>query len=207
MAEAWGLLRADGTYSYQAYLEAVRTVGSTANGVLGLRIMWGTMDEVTEQLAPLHPHHARSPRALLEQAFGRLGFIYLWRDDILAQAISLYRAEKTDYWHSTEGPTPPSAPEFDFDEIQTRIELLHQHNQAWRAWFGAAGVEPLSVRYEDLEVDPQGCTRQILRSLGIARPGHVQLAAPNQRLADSTTHAWKERFSACLADGTMTTVD
>lgn len=206
-AEEWGLPCADGAYSYAAYLEAMRKAGSTANGVLGLRIMWGTLDEVIEQLARLYPHHADCALALLEQAFGRIGFIYLWRDDMLSQAISLYRAEQTDYWHSTEGPKPANVPQYDFDEIQKRVELLDQHNQAWQAWFREVGVDPLPVRYEDIDVDPERCTREILQFLDIELPINAQLNAPNQRLADSTTYTWKERFRTHLADERMKTVN
>ena len=194
-AEYWQIVRPDGTYTFADYLSATRMAGRTENGLLAIRIMGGTLEEMTAELGQLYPHLANDDLGLLEEAFGHLKFIYLRRKDVLAQAISLYRAEYTDYWHSIEGEAPAEQPTYDFDKIKARVDMLHAHNAAWQNWFRAVGVEPLTVQYEELSADPVGMTERVLQFIGVELPNDARLEAPNQRLADETTRLWMDRFT------------
>jgi LPS sulfotransferase NodH len=100
-AARWGIASpSDGTFSYADYFRAAIAGGSTANGVFAARIMWGTLDEVAN-LAPVYPDHPGSEAGLLNAAFGRTRFVYLRRGDVVAQAVSLLRAEQTGVWFET----------------------------------------------------------------------------------------------------------
>jgi LPS sulfotransferase NodH len=57
-----------------------------------------------------------SERELLEQAFPELRYIWLWREDTLAQAVSFSRALQTREWISPQRPV--REPRFDFEHIQ-----------------------------------------------------------------------------------------
>ena len=70
--------------------------------------------------------------AVLEAVFGRLRFVHLNRHDVVGQAISLYRAEQTDYWHSTQPQEPKQAAAYDFQEISERVDSLRNDDAAWR---------------------------------------------------------------------------
>jgi trehalose 2-sulfotransferase len=133
--------------------------------------------------------------ALLEKALGKLKFIHLYRNDLIAQAISLYRAEQTGYWHTVEGQKPKQPPVFDFEAINSRREMLEQHNIAWQNWFQKVGVQPLAINYEALSADPVTTTRSVLEFLELELPHYKQLQAVNQKLADETTVAWIEQFT------------
>ena len=109
-----------GTFEYVAYLDAVRNRTATPNGVVGLRVMWGTLDEILRELRGNDDD--RSDVAVLEAAFGRLRFVHLNRHDVVGQAISLYRAEQTGYWHSTQPQEPKQAAAYDFQEISERVD-------------------------------------------------------------------------------------
>jgi trehalose 2-sulfotransferase len=194
-AEGWRILSYDRTYSFSDYLIAARAAASTENGTIGIRVMWGTLEEITADLARLYPHLVGNDLALLEQAFGELKFIYLYRNDVIAQAISLYRAEQTGYWHTVEGQKPKQPPKFDFDEINSRREMLEQHNLAWKNWFQKVDVKPLALSYEALSADPVESTKSVLDFLGLELPHYRKLEAVNQRLADETTEAWLEEFN------------
>jgi trehalose 2-sulfotransferase len=194
-AEGWRILRPDGSYSFSDYLIAARAAGSTENGTIGTRVMWGTLEEMTAELGQLYPHLANDDLALLEKAFGKLKFIHLYRNDLIAQAISLYRAEQTGYWHTVEGQKPKQPPVFDFEAINLRREMLEQHNIAWQNWFQKVGVQPLAISYEALSADPVATTKSVLEFLELELPHYKQLQAVNQKLADETTVAWIEQFT------------
>jgi trehalose 2-sulfotransferase len=197
-AEGWRILNENGTYSFSDYLIAARGAASTENGTIGIRVMWGTLEEMTAELGQLYPTLVGDDLGLLEQAFGKLKFIYLYRNDVIAQAISLYRAEQTGYWHTVEGQKPEQPPAFDFDAINLRREMLEGHNVAWKNWFQKVGVQPLAVSYEALSADPIGSTKSVLEFLGLELPHYKKLTAVNQRLADETTVTWLEQFNKHL---------
>jgi trehalose 2-sulfotransferase len=197
-AEGWHILNNDGIYSFSDYLVASRGAASTENGTIGIRVMWGTLGEMTAELGQLYPYLVGNDIALLEQAFGKLKFIYLYRTDVIAQAISLYRAEQTGYWHTVEGQKPEQPPTFDFEAINSRREMLEAHNLAWQNWFQKVGIQPLAISYEALSANPVGSTQSVLEFLGLELPHYKKLTAVNQRLADETTAMWIEQFTKHL---------
>ena len=189
-ASEWGLL-GRGTLEYAAYLDAVRNRTATPNGVVGLRVMWGTLDEILGELRSNDDD--RSDVAVLEAAFGRLRFVHLNRHDVVGQAISLYRAEQTDYWHITQPQEPKQAAAYDFQEISERVDSLRNDDAAWRDWFRSEDIAPLSVSYEELDAEPVRTAGQVLEYLGLPTAGHA-MSAPSRKLADETTRRWRERF-------------
>jgi len=201
-ATTWGIPRApDGRFTFADYLRGALTAGRSANGVFAARIMWGTMEEVVNNLRDLYADHASTDRDLLTRAFGPTRFISVRRRDVVAQAVSRARAEQTNVWHIIgDGPAvqPAPAPQYDFAQIRTYTQEIDAHNQAWTAWFWTNGVQPHRVWYEDLAAAPVATTHAILAFLQLAVPPHVRISANNQRLADATSAAWIARYQADL---------
>jgi LPS sulfotransferase NodH len=196
-AARWGIASpSDGSFSYADYFRAAVAAGSTANGVFAARIMWGTMDEVTANLASVYPEHVGSDLGLLSAAFGRTRFVYLRRGDVVAQAVSLLRAEQTGVWFETarERKEPEGEPSFDFGQVRERVRLIEDHNAAWDEWFASAGIEPCLVQYEDLDADPLRIARGVLGFLGLAPPAGSGIAVRHRRLADEVNARWIEDY-------------
>ncbi|WP_433445281.1 Stf0 family sulfotransferase [Nonomuraea sp. CA-141351] len=196
-AERWGL---PGTAGYDDYVRAALATGRTGNGVFGAKLMWGTLDQVVAKLGTAHPDLAGQDVPLLERAFGRTRFVYLRRDDVLAQAVSWLRAEQTGTWYvggngeiggATTGEREPG---YDADGIRALIEQIDEHNAAWEEWFASHGVRPYRVRYEDLDADLAGVTRRILGFLGLDLPEGHAIAPRHRRQADDLNAAWIERY-------------
>ncbi|MER7334163.1 MULTISPECIES: Stf0 family sulfotransferase [unclassified Micromonospora] len=208
-ADRWRLPRtADGGVDYAAYVRAALTAGRTDNGVFGAKLMWGTLDEVVAKLAPLHPDLGGDDVALLQRAFGRTRFVFVRRDDVLAQAVSWLRAEQTGTWFvGGNGEISGAAgngrpPRFDADGIRHFLATIREHNAAWEAWFGRWGIRPHPVRYEDLVGDMAATTNGILHFLGLDVPkGGRPVVARHQRQADELNRQWIWRYRAETADG------
>jgi trehalose 2-sulfotransferase len=202
-AARWGIARSPGGgFSYADYLEAALAEGRTANGVFAARIMWGTLEEVVGKLATIYPDSSGSDLVLLERAFGRTRFVYLRRQDAVAQAVSWLRAEQTDVWFRADRPgraQPEQEPRFDPGRIRELVRLIDEHNAAWREWFDSAGIRPHQVRYEDLDGDPVGVTRGILGFLGLELPPGREIQVGHVRLADQLNADWIERYTATNA--------
>ncbi len=197
-ALGWGLERSsEGHFLFADYLRSAITAGRSKNGVFAARIMWETLEEVANNLVKLYPSAAGNDLDLLNRAFGHTRFIYLQRTDVIAQAVSLLRAVQTDVWHVTDDSKAAHSrtePEYDFDLINGYVRELKAHNRAWKSWFGKTGIEPHSIRYEDLEKDPVGVTSQVLNFLGLEPLKAHHSEASNRRLADSLNREWMERY-------------
>ncbi|MGS2614895.1 Stf0 family sulfotransferase [Micromonospora sp. LZ34] len=207
-ADRWRLPRdAAGGVDYAEYVRAALAEGRTDNGVFGAKLMWGTLDEVVAKLASVHPDLAGKDTALLSRAFGRTRFVFLRRDDVLAQAVSWLRAEQTGRWFvggngEISGAAPGGgAARYDAAGIRHFIETIREHNAAWAAWFASWGIEPHVVRYEDLDADMVATTHRILAFLGLDRPaGAGAVVARHQRQADAVNREWIRRYRAEVAD-------
>ncbi len=98
------------------------------------------------------PSGRRSDLAVLEDAFGALRFVHLRRCDVVGQAVSWARAEQSAYWQN--GDEVRAQPRLDLAQLDNLVGTIRDHNVAWRSWFAAEAVEPLSVEYEFLATDP-----------------------------------------------------
>jgi trehalose 2-sulfotransferase len=135
-ATKWGIVRSsDVGFEFTDYLQATISAGQCENGVFATRIMWGSMEEVIDELGKAFPDIADCRLKLLNRAFGCTQFIYLQRRNIVAQAVSRLRAEQTNIWHITSGAEsvqPTQEPQYDFGQIQAFVQEINEHNNAWR---------------------------------------------------------------------------
>lgn len=202
-AVPWGLLHsAGGSFSYADFVRAAIAAGKTENGVFAARIMWGTLEEVVDKLGDEYPDLIGADLDLLTRAFGPTGFVYLRRDDVIAQAVSWLRAEQTGVWHEADLSLQGDGqvPQFDADKIHELVQLVNEHNAAWQEWFTSVGVTPDQVRYEDLVADPVGVTRGILDYLGLELPPGHEIRARHRRLADDLNTQWIARYRGAVRD-------
>ncbi|MGW4498725.1 Stf0 family sulfotransferase [Micromonospora sp. NPDC004336] len=209
-ADRWRLPRtADGGVDPADFVRAALAAGRTGNGVFGAKLMWGAQDELTARLAAIHPDLAGDDVALLGREFGRSRFVFLRRDDVLAQAVSWLRAEQTGAWfvggngEISGAAATGRAPRFDADAIGRLVETITEHNAAWEAWFAARGIRPHAVRYAELAADMVATTRGILDFLGLDVPAGAahRIVARHARQSDDLNRQWIRRYRAESARG------
>lgn len=205
-AEEWGLPGPDSMsrrdYDF-AYLEAANRVGKGGTRIFGLRLMRENLRDLSAILDRIHPG-LPSDTARFEKAFGRTLFIHLSREDKLAQAVSLVKAEQTGLWHiapdgsELERLAPPRDPEYDFERIGRQLAELESYDTAWNSWFSAQGIVPLRVGYETLSADPAATLVRICKTLGIEPPDVGTVKPGVAKLADETSREWMRRYRADL---------
>ena len=126
-------------------------------------------------------------------AFPAPVFVRLHRRDLLAQAISLYRARYGSQYHAH---TPPArAVAYDGAAIGQMMRELVLSRARWELYFGGIGVTPLAIAYEDLAADPMAAVQAIGRYAGMqVAPGEV--AIPLRKQHDDISETWRQRFLA-----------
>jgi trehalose 2-sulfotransferase len=201
-AERWGLPRrnnmSDAGYS-AAYLKAAIKAGKGGTEVFGLRLMSENLADLSALIDKIFPQ-LRSDKARLETAFGNVLYIHLAREDKLAQAVSMVKAEQTGLWHIAPDGTeierlaPPKDPEYDFDRIARKVAQLEQYDAAWVSWFDQEGIAPLRVCYERLSTNPADVLTFICDALGVPAPDPNSVRPGVAKLSDETSSDWLRRY-------------
>ena len=172
--------KASSPTDYIAKLLARRT---SRNGVFGMKA---------------HFHHfeafLKEYPALLE-VLSPTTYIYISRQDRIAQAVSMAKALQTDAWTSRmeEGPKPVLV--YDREMIAHCLVDIERQDLTWRRWFETHNVTPFQVTYDDLTADAAGVVRSIVEFLGVQNDERDEVdVPPAKKQADETNQEWIERF-------------
>lgn len=114
-------------------------------------------------------------------------FVYLYREDMLRQAVSEHFAQLTGRWGIDDTVTTPpvSSPNFfDHDAIDRALEDLSEQDRGWRLFMARHGAVPMSISYEKLCEDPFAFVVAVARRLGIdpatLRQGYTEAASASE---------------------------
>ena len=133
-----------------------------------------------------------SDREVIEGVFPAPRFVWITREDTLAQAVSWWKAMTSGKW--TDGRPVTGAPRFDADGITGRLRAIERESESWRGWFEGNGVEPLRVTYEELVVDPTGVARRVLELVGVEVPDGFAVFPGTEQQADAVNEEWIRRY-------------
>lgn len=195
-AEDWRIARPRDGRIDEAYVRAALAAGRTSNGVFGGRVMAETLPELIGDLAA-DSASAVTDLELLSAHFGRLRFVHLRRRDVVAQAVSWAKALQTHYWHPGEAVEPGGRdPHYDEELIGRLVAAIEKFEADWALWFGANGIVPCRVVYEELAADPLRTAHTVLDCLGLHVPPGRRLVIGHRRQADHVNADWVARFRA-----------
>jgi LPS sulfotransferase NodH len=202
-SEEWG------TRDYVEYHEHILAADTTPNGVFGTKVH-GAQMLLFLRLASGKPWlHYEDRHAVVEQWFPDPTYVWLRRRDRVAQSVSWVRARQSHiWWDSDVDPAPPigtpdpGSVRFDFEAIDRSIDSLSRWDAEWRTFFDAAGIEPVTVWYEDLIGDSRGCVDRVLGAVGVSANDAKQRSdtekvnglAGFRKQGDETSVAWENRF-------------
>src|SRR3954468_14537551 len=84
----------------QTYLARVYEAGTTPNGVFGAKLMWTYFDDALQKLAAARGGDRLTDHALLSALFPRLRYVWIFREDVVAQGVSWAKAELSGEWYT-----------------------------------------------------------------------------------------------------------
>ncbi|MDU8927464.1 Stf0 family sulfotransferase [Alisedimentitalea sp. MJ-SS2] len=193
-AEEWKVDRND----FPAFLAAAIRQGRGANQTFACRLMYDTQQELLKELQSAFGPH--TDPELLAHAFGQADFVFLERSNKVAQAISYYRAASGGLWHRNADGSILEAtsalnsepPEYDYDAINTYLNIVKTDARLWRDWFTLHDIAPIKINYEDLSQNPEGAATDLLTRLERSPTAPIRIGTA--RLADELNLAWETRF-------------
>jgi trehalose 2-sulfotransferase len=199
-AEEMGVPLAAGAAGFdRAYLAAVLKAGRGDTGVFALRLMWDAVAPLSERLDRLFPDLA-TDALRFERAFGPVTYLYLSREDKVAQAVSRLKAEQTGLWHvaadgsDRERSGPPRSAVYDAERLSTFIAEVARDEAAWERWFSAQRIAPFRLTYDQLAADPRAVLARVLTALGLDAARAAGVAVRTSRMADAESLAWVARY-------------
>lgn len=120
-------------------------------------------------------------------------YIYINRNDLLAQAISFEIASQTNSWISFQNKT--CEPLYQFDSIYNRILDLKSEKHNWDKFFIKNEISPIYICYEDLLDKPQLSVKTIFKEFNLPHTGiNLDFAHMPKKQITSINSDWKERF-------------
>jgi trehalose 2-sulfotransferase len=184
---AWGVS------SWREYLDRVLEEGTGPTGVFCTKLMWGYLGAVLFELRRLSRTYDEDDLAVLRSFFPEPSFVWVRREDVVAQAVSWAKAVQTGQWASFQ---PVQAePAFDFEQIDGLYHVARVHDGAWARWFATHGVDPLRVVYEQLAAEPRAVVEDVIARLELKRsPGAGDPPKELERQADAVNLDWAERY-------------
>ena len=182
------------------YLDAIVAEGRGATDLFSMRVMWPSVATIREALGVAFPD-ATSDAGRIAAAFGTPLYLFVEREDKMAQAISRIKAEQSGLWHrAADGSVREQggeyrAPEYDAARIRESIAETTGHEDEWRNWFARESIAPMEMTYEELAGDPAAAVCRLM--LALERDASVadRVAPRTSKLADATSLAWAERYA------------
>lgn len=145
--------------SFDDFIRHLPNNHSTENGVFATKLSWDQLYFLTR--IEVIPRLIKQPE-----------FIYIIREDIAAQALSLLVAEQTGQWKSNwnsgiNGKVNPDS--ISDEDIIEGIQKIQRFQSQFEHYFSTFQLQPYRVYYEQLMQQPEVIVAQILRYLGIYR--------------------------------------
>jgi trehalose 2-sulfotransferase len=166
----------------EAQLAEIPRLGSSANGIYGLKIFGEQFDAV------------KSTR--WAERLPSLAFVHLERRDLLGQAISHVRAVQTQQWTSSSPAKAEAA--YDRELINAALVKAAREQTRWRYYFARNGLPVLPLVYEDVVQAPQETVEAVGRLIGLSETPRVNMEQFGELAIqrDAQSDEWRARFLA-----------
>jgi trehalose 2-sulfotransferase len=126
--------------------------------------------------------------------FPRMRVIYLDRKDVIAQAVSMFRAETSGLWHQraeeTDQPIQGLDDKFDLALICEIMANLEREKRDWEQFFATEAITPIRVFYEAFAQDTSQTLQFISKQMRLDLHPEIGAEVGYKKLADALTDEW-----------------
>lgn len=191
--------------SYDDLRERLWQIGCSDNGVFAIKYHHSAdlhallFNEICE-LRGIDPQGIEKPESVWEDLFPNSKHIYLSRRNKVRQAVSWWKAIKTEQWHVRPKESRIKLDADFYEQHYDFAALSHLYHQiimkecATESYFALHNIQPHTVIYEDLCRDYQGELNKILRYLGFEYQQKESRHTYFTRTSDQGSELWVERF-------------
>lgn len=195
------------------HIADIQNIGTTPNGVFGVKIMASQMDAMMMRLRLIPGMEQASLAEALGKVFSNPKYIYLSRADKIAQAVSYAKAIQSGLWYWIDlhdfvdearrimmeesikkASTRPL--NYDFEQIAWCLKSIKEEEASWEEFFLDSGIEPLRLVYEELERNAEAELLRLLTYLGISgiSANPLRQRITHKILRNYINIEWAQRF-------------
>lgn len=170
------------------YLRHVFRALKSANGVSGIKTSWFQFQNFGAAL---------QNRTIINS----FRYVYLTRQDLCAQAVSLYKATESKVFHTNIKHTDDALEklrslQYDYQKICDWYDHIVAQQDGWQRFFSSTNITPLQITYEEIEHDVSTVVRGIGEFLGMGHyQGKVSGESIFKKVSDTRNLEWARRFS------------
>jgi len=195
----WGVpaCPVQGAGQLRAFLLECFEQSRSPNGVGGWKLMMTHVEQLARRL-----DGSGDPAHVVELVSEDCRFVFLYRADLLGQAISIVRAMNTQCWDSGSQAEFRGLEIFDPHEALARCERLQAANQQWRRLLADTGDRYLELTYEQLTEDPAATVGRVCDHIGVTAPTEIPITSRYARQATARSDRYRrvvERLAASSA--------
>ena len=178
------LRRRLGVGESHSLLAAVQAVRTSPNGIFGTKLFIDHLARYRTELEPLV-----QPGTL---------WVYLTRNDKLAQATSLVRASQDGAWirlGNAAAPAVSGLRDYDYYEIRAAMRQMEREETAWENFFATSGIEPVRLSYEAACEHLAAATGHLVKAAGAQIDESAVLEIPQTRVQrDDRSRIWMAAY-------------
>ena len=208
--------------SYDEILPEVFKRYQTSNGILGLKIhgyQYPIFEEAIDSIRG-------KDKEIIDNLTKNASYIFLARQNLYEQSVSLWRARQTGTFHILNTATSSnlnavlkrisirkivnitmrvlmreknSLPPYDYEEIRKTLVELIEERGFWLSFFRENNINPLLLKYESIIHDTPRTIAEIASYLCVDIPEDKTLIKPaTKKMADGYTQEIVEKFKSDL---------
>lgn len=192
-----GIAEQYGQKTLEEFQDLVLELGSTPNGVFGVKISPFHLTDIVKNYQTLPQYKNLEAFELLETLLYEPKYIWLTRRDKVRQAVSWFKAEQTNIWRKTQASQTnlKQQPTFDYIGIETCRLRIENAEQYWQTYFKEHNITPFKVIYEDLVEAYEETALKILEFLGIPHPETLSFSNRQlQKQSNSINDEWVKKY-------------
>jgi LPS sulfotransferase NodH/acetyltransferase-like isoleucine patch superfamily enzyme/predicted SAM-dependent methyltransferase len=157
---------------FTGFLDAL-IENKSVNDIFSVKIAWDHKNAFLDAIKKID-----SSIDSLEDFFPGARWLFLRRHDKVAQAISLWKAQKTGVWVAKNSSMPvKEKPEYKFSEILDSLMHILVEDLFWERYFYERKIDPLTLYYEDYVQNVKNAVLMVARYLGVSE--QLRLSEPN----------------------------
>ncbi|MCH2394345.1 Stf0 family sulfotransferase [Oceanibaculum sp.] len=143
------MLKETKSSSIDHYINSIRRTKKSTDGTFGFEITFFQMKLIADNID------------FLGSFSKRIVPFYLTRSDFVAQAVSLYKAVSTGYFHSTQTYNAKNEVKYNGNEIKKWILHIMQQEWGFEQHFEKSKKKPFRITYEEMTACPESVVGNI----------------------------------------------
>ena len=193
------------------YLARVYSQGQTPNRVFSAKLHWDHLGQLLEIARTDPALRSHSDSEILSYLFPNPKFIFIRRQNLVSQAISMEISKQTGVYlilkdrKEKKGATPGSGQPLSFKplNIYRYKQGVAGRNRSWQSFFQQNHLPFFEVVYEDLVKDFERIIRQTVEFCGVDLPqADMEIARATKKQGNQVNERWL-RYYQIIPEGLL----